>query len=720
MVDLVGAFSGFNKQQDADERRRLELANAFNAFKQANPYATPMEMQSFIDQAAAGRNYLAGGMPSSDVLNVIGQRNADALKAKKAKEASAALTSRLNQMKQVQELLPSIAMGFPGGADNMTDFVDGETVRTTAFDEYIESLGLPPELTSQFTPARFQEVFRGQTTKYVDDALRIIRNSGGNIDIDQVVSQLNVPKSLVQGFKTQVTQEQNRIKTNFELANKKEFINQMADAMKIGPVAVDNVANSMKELGAANGFSVTPEYLNSIKNEAMRLVEKRTKEEQLADDARLNKKEEDFTKAVLANPDLRNIVYGGAVETVGTDQVLVAKRLMREIYQNMYRDIDPALKTRLEEKIDVLLDSMIGNAQISQDLKIEKRMNLLEEKAAGARKTILDNNQNVINLVFSGKSDAAKPFKLAAMNLAQRYNISKATAITLAQAFDNLSKSGKPMTSIELEKEGEAILQMMGVATIDEATTQLKDNIMSEGSYDKSGKTITFEKFFEDMESKSTQALETYNNELDQTLQSQAQPREKLMQLKATLDKLNRYKERFNLRIANAKRNSYGEEKFITAGTPAYDDERVENYQKGYLGNVEAITKKIQKEIAKIENDIATSSAPIEMGTRYDDADIAARKGELQNIERNPSIITTNNVTGVANPNLAAMVQEFLNVGGGLTDGQDMIDILAGTDGATISIDDFQFFKSDPYNFIRRYNPTFFRDYIDQNGDPMR
>ena len=138
------------------------------------------------------------------------------------------------------------------------------------------------------------------------------------------------------------------------------------------------------------------------------------------------------------------------METVGTDQVLVAKRLMREIYQNMYRDIDPALKTRLEDKIETLLQSMIGNAQISQELKIEKKMNALEEKAAGSRKTILDNNQNVINLVFSGKSDAAKPFKLAAMNLAQRYNISKATAITLAQAFDNLSKSGKPMTSLSL------------------------------------------------------------------------------------------------------------------------------------------------------------------------------------------------------------------------------------------------------------------------------
>ena len=109
MVDFVGFSSGFNKQQDSDERRRLELANAFSAFKQANPYASPMEMQSFIDQAAAGRNYLAGGMPSGNVLNLIGERNAAALKAKQEKEASAALTSRLSQMGQVNSLIPSLA-----------------------------------------------------------------------------------------------------------------------------------------------------------------------------------------------------------------------------------------------------------------------------------------------------------------------------------------------------------------------------------------------------------------------------------------------------------------------------------------------------------------------------------------------------------------------------------------------------------------------------------
>ena len=213
MVDLVGAFSGFNKQQDSDERRRLELANAFNAFKQANPYATPMEMQSFIDQAAAIRNYLAGGMPSSDVLNVIGQRNAAALKAKQEKEASAALTSKLNQMAQVNQMIPALAKAFSG--ELTTEDEDGLVRPSDAFKTFVSDLGLPENLSSQITPGAFSEVYRGLTTQYVDDAMRIIKNSGGNIDLDAITSQLRVPKNLIQGFKTQVTQEQDRIKTNF-------------------------------------------------------------------------------------------------------------------------------------------------------------------------------------------------------------------------------------------------------------------------------------------------------------------------------------------------------------------------------------------------------------------------------------------------------------------------------------------------------------------------
>ena len=715
MVDFVGFSSGFNKQQDSDERRRLELANAFTAFKQANPYASPMEMQSFIDQAAAGRNYLAGGMPSGNVLNLIGERNAAALKAKQEKEASAALTSRLSQMGQVNSLIPSLAKAFDG---DLTQELDGEVVASDAFKDFVSGFGLPENLSSQITPGSFEEVYRGLTTKYVDDAMRIIKNSGGNIDLDAVTSQLKVPKNLIQGFKTQVTTEQNRIKTNFELTNKKEFINQMADAMKIGPEAVENVANTMKQLGAANGFTVTPEYTNTIKSEAMRIVEQRQKEQDIADTARLNKASTDFTTAVLASPDLRNIIYGGIMESVeGGGQQLKAVNLMRNIYKQMFQDIDPALQAALEKKIPQLIDQIVGNAQVSQELKIEKKLDALEEKATGARKQILDNTQNVINLVFSSKSDKNKPLKLAAMNLGQRYYLSQATAITLASAFANLQRTNPNATSVDFEKEGQAVLEMMNAPTIDEAETTLKDNIMSEGSYDKSGKTITFEKFYTDMENKSKSALTAFGDEFDQTMRSTAQPREKLLGLKGALQKLNKYAERFNLRIANAKRNSYGEAKFLTAGTPEYDDEKVETYQKSFMENKAKLAEEIQKEIEEIENNIATSTAEIPRETMFADNEVSLRKDRLQSIKSNPEQLTTNSATGVVNNNLAKMIEEFLDIGGGIADGQDMVDILAGTDGKTVSTDDLNFFYSDPYNFMRRYNTTWFDNYIRNNPE---
>ena len=82
--DSVGFFQGFNEQQEKDERRRVELAQAFNEFKTANPYATGLELQSFVDQLSGGRNYLRGGMPSGEVLRSISEANA--LRKKQAEE----------------------------------------------------------------------------------------------------------------------------------------------------------------------------------------------------------------------------------------------------------------------------------------------------------------------------------------------------------------------------------------------------------------------------------------------------------------------------------------------------------------------------------------------------------------------------------------------------------------------------------------------------------
>ena len=74
MIDFVGFSDGYRKQQDTGERKRLELAKAFQEFQRQNPTANPMEFQAFIDSMAGGSNYLRGGMPSGDMLKAITDR----------------------------------------------------------------------------------------------------------------------------------------------------------------------------------------------------------------------------------------------------------------------------------------------------------------------------------------------------------------------------------------------------------------------------------------------------------------------------------------------------------------------------------------------------------------------------------------------------------------------------------------------------------------------
>ena len=74
MIDFVGFSDGYRKQQETGERKRLELAKAFQEFQRQNPTANPMEFQAFIDSMAGGSNYLRGGMPSGDMLKAITDR----------------------------------------------------------------------------------------------------------------------------------------------------------------------------------------------------------------------------------------------------------------------------------------------------------------------------------------------------------------------------------------------------------------------------------------------------------------------------------------------------------------------------------------------------------------------------------------------------------------------------------------------------------------------
>ena len=81
--------------------KRREMAEAFAKFKADNPYATQADFQSFIDQYSGGRNYIAGGAPSSEILASLAENN---LRAKQLNEANQSLDMLAKQTKTKENL----------------------------------------------------------------------------------------------------------------------------------------------------------------------------------------------------------------------------------------------------------------------------------------------------------------------------------------------------------------------------------------------------------------------------------------------------------------------------------------------------------------------------------------------------------------------------------------------------------------------------------------
>lgn len=71
----VGFAQGFQARGDENNRRRREIAEAWQQYRAQNPHATMQEMQAFIDSQTGGAQYLRGGLPSGQVLEMVAKQN---------------------------------------------------------------------------------------------------------------------------------------------------------------------------------------------------------------------------------------------------------------------------------------------------------------------------------------------------------------------------------------------------------------------------------------------------------------------------------------------------------------------------------------------------------------------------------------------------------------------------------------------------------------------
>ena len=694
MVDFVGFGTGYNKQMNSDERRRLELAKAFNEFRQSNPYASPMEMQSFVDQAAAGRNYLAGGMPSADVLNIIGQRNAEALQAKKDADARAAATNKLNLFQTQLGMGDDLARGFTGNI--FTENERGDNVFSDEYKNFLKDVELQSgvDFSEILTPDRIRKVREDRTISLVPKVVDYIRTTDGQVNVEDAAKALGVPKFLIDSVVSRVKTQLSRESAEYLYNKKKDLLAQIEPIMKRGG-DVNKALESFKT--DVTNFGVSADEVNKA------VAEMKTESDRIA---KVIKEDRDYELAKRTQQ--AKIAFGNDVQNVPQVKVAIArgdidsaKKLMEKYLLDNYTTLGETEKQAIMATFDTIIDGMRIEAQYDQDTLHNEKKSLADKTVAGVPAAVLKKSQDsAFNFFTGGKKGQINPATAGeavaapavVAELAKTYDLSNSYTLSLlSDYFKRLGKAEGSNYNDVLSGANAILENTRGVTTIKQATEYTQDLTRKQlGDFDGDQ---TFDNWFTNEKTQYTKKFDEAKAALTSALQ-ETDATKKLRALRGVAAGLNQLQQVTAESFRTAFRYAQGKDRWITAGTPGWDRTAVEGWQSGINTEKNALMEQITEQIAIAERQVQnTPTSP----SLVDNISGQERTFRNSNI---PTVITSQQ------GQRQNMVKDFMDIR------NIKRDIINKLDSAQ-----YQEFQQDPVSFIKRYYNTYYSQWITQNNN---
>jgi len=575
MIDFTGFASGYQQRGDYNQGKRREMAEAFSKFKADNPYATQADFQSFIDQYSGGRNYIAGGAPSSEILASLAENN---LRAKKLNEANQNL-DMFNKQTDVKNKLTGLIeeklLSLKPDNNGQIDYVK-------AADEFRNEYGmLMPEgdniftdgmgFTGRFNDAKRNLLVSKQIQEFMPQALNLIESSNGKID-DNALQMMGVPASMMTQVKQAAQKKYMQDQQTRMFNNQGKLIDRAVSMISSGSTLTeDSIGMLAQSLGISTSTPEAKQYLSNIKSEAERIrgIEN-TRLENEAQDRKAEIKIK-FRKT-LETDDL-------FVKAIRTGNQADAKRRIAYYTQ----EFQPATRDFIISAGDALISDFENSLQLFQtDLLGEKR-----QKADASALTVLQaypkSNMAKAEAHFGS---VAKPNPnagaqggnavLATQDLSKAFDLNTSSLVLLQEVYKNAEPGSDRSTLVQLGREA---LQANGAETVANAKQQLRSSTtLSQGGF---GRPETFENW----KSKTSDTIKTHfdtiDNKLDAVIalpatnikEKEIKIRRLNFLLSASMQGVNAISE--NIKFAD--KYSMGKDTWITYGTPQWDGTKVQS-----------------------------------------------------------------------------------------------------------------------------------------------
>lgn len=578
MIDFVGFSDGYRKQQDTGERKRLELAKAFQEFQRQNPTANPMEFQAFIDSMAGGSNYLRGGMPSGDMLKAITDR-ADTRRAQADADRERSILEKNIQLQtSLEGAATGIMLGYKDPGSNgyeLKDFTDMTNQLKERFPGVdFDKIGFDP--TTMFTGDRRRSAIAARVAEYLPTITNLVQSSAGQDITAEKLSGMGVPPALIQPLITQAKQLETERRDVFARTRGLEISREAQEQIALGNTEV--YAHLAQVFGAANLPTKDSPLMKQYIADATTAANEATNNRERA----TLKLGRDLTNDMMANDGLRSSLF--LDDRAQTEQAMLdfAKSEMTNA------DFEAVFGKKKEDAqasdMSGYVDNMIASLSIVQRKEIT-------EARQGAKGKVVDlvnnakstNDAAVINRFGDPSKKDAPPqvgnggrsAQLAAQSLAKKYAMTPSVLQAMENVFASIpADEPQTMTSIMAFVEADPAFQNAAQGNL------LKDVLgrLEDDANNKYGRRSqqTYGEWFADTQSRVDSTMSSYTDKVSTaTAMFQDDPVKLVQALQAVASNLNASMEDAIADWRAAEQTSKDFTGWRTPGSEAFDSSAV-------------------------------------------------------------------------------------------------------------------------------------------------
>jgi hypothetical protein len=578
MIDFVGFSDGYRKQQDTGERKRLELAKAFQEFQRQNPTANPLEFQAFIDSMAGGSNYLRGGMPSGDMLKAITDR-ADTRRAQADADRERSILEKNIQLQtSLEGAATGIMLGYKDPSEGGYELKDFNEMTNQLKERFpgvdFDKIGFDP--TTMFTGDRRRSAIAARVAEYLPTITNLVQSSGGQGITAEKLSGMGVPPALIKPLITQANQLETERRDVFARTRGLEISREAQEQIALGNKEV--YAHLVRTFGSENlpkkDSPLMKQYIadaTTAANEAKNNRERAT--------LKLGR---DLTNDMMANDGLRSSLF--------LDDRAETEQAMLDFAKSEMTDADFEAVFR-KKKADAQASDMSGYVDnMIASLSVVQRKEITEARQ-GAKGQVVDlvnnakatNDAAVINRFGDPSKKDAPPqvgnggrsAQLAAQSLAKKYAMTPSVLQAMENVFASIpADEPQTMTSIMSFVEADPAFQNAAQGNL------LKDVLgrLEDDANNKYGRRNqqTYGEWFADTQSRVDSTMSSYTDKVSTaTAMFQDDPVKLVQALQAVASNLNASMEDAISDWRAAEQTSKDFTGWRTPGSEAFDSSAV-------------------------------------------------------------------------------------------------------------------------------------------------